>query len=136
MSLRSEISELAASMAKAAADNAGDANGLMGSLMMFAAELKGLARGIPDGPQQHDGPAVPPVSVAAELMRNRLQASQSRQQEAGAAIMRMCVGGPADDTHVACHPDMPVGAKASVAGCVYALGDDGCLHVLAAPSKR
>lgn len=112
-------------------------------LRLLLAEMRGLARGMPEEqpPDRTWPPAghpqvvpggmrlvLPGVDPVLEQMKAREQQQIAKQQEAAGVVMRECAGGPADDTTVATHPQMPVGARCSVAGCTYELHADGLLR--------
>lgn len=138
MGLKQELLGLAEQLKKDAAAAAHDVARLQDLLLEAAAELRGVARALPD-----DGPGVwsgaHPMGQLAlsndRLLKERVMAQDAKRrahfEEANSCVMRACVGGPADDTTAQTHPDMPVGASCVVAGCVYRLGDDGSLHAVA-----
>jgi hypothetical protein len=140
MGLKQDLAELADRIKKAAPNC--DAMVRMADLSEIAAELRGIAKGLPEEQpapklfvpgQGQDWQDVAKVRAGMESRQAKIR---ERQNEAMSAGMVLCVGGPADDTHVAVNGEAPVGSALRVCGALYKLGTDGKLHYQAVTDRK
>ncbi len=128
MGLKQDLTELAKQLADRAAGHK-----VTMEFVDLISELRGIAKGLPDEARpriitNEAGADWPDVLRQRAEMESRQAKVREKQNEAMAAGMIECVGGPADDTHIAVGGEGRVGSKVRVCGALYEYRADGRLH--------
>lgn len=129
MGLDKSLTEIAESMLSAARTHANDPAALSVVLVTTAAELRGMAKALMgEGVKILRGGAIP----EDEQLKVRLQAQEEKRRaasaESNASRMAEVVDGPAGESWVQIHPQMPEGGYTGLGGQRYQLRDGKLYH--------